>query len=196
MANHTGLILAAGASTRMGRDKASLPWGETTLLSYQVAQMAAAGIQPFVVRGAGQPIPEDVAPARIVCNPQPERGKTSSIRAGLTALPADFTTLTIVAVDQPRPASVYQALLACQAVTGAALVAPRYRHRLGHPLLLSAALRAELAGLTEAAQGLRQVVRQQAAALVPVPWEQSLVLCDLNTPEDYRHWRDRLAEFC
>ncbi|NJL02903.1 MAG: nucleotidyltransferase family protein [Spirulinaceae cyanobacterium SM2_1_0] len=195
MTGHWGLIVAAGASTRMGRDKASLPWGATTLLDYQVQQMHQAGLKPLVVCSARQAmltLPADVA---IAHNPDPERGKTSSILAGLAHLPPDFATLAIIAVDQPRPAWVYTALLQQQQATGALLTAPSYHERLGHPLLVAGALRAELLAIAEDSQGLRQIVRQHLADLLAVPLATSLVCCDLNTPAEYQHWRDRYAEF-
>jgi len=191
-----GLILAAGASTRMGRDKASLPWGDTTLLAYQASQQQAAGLSPVaVVRGLQQatiPLPAGVT---IACNPQPERGKVSSILTGLAALPLEFATLALVAVDQPRPAWLYAALLEAQRATGAPLVAPQQGDRLGHPLLIAGSLRTELLQLNEATQGLRQLVRQYRSALLAVPLATPLVCCDLNTPEEYQAWRDRPALF-
>jgi len=183
------LILAAGASRRMNRCKAALPWGPNhTLLSYQVSQWQQVGLQPIVVLGPhnyDRLAPKIKAAGAIVCcNPQPDQGKTGSLLTGLAALPSCWRLLAIAAVDQPRPAAVYAALLAAHAHSLAQLTCPSHGDRLGHPLILGAVHHSALLALREDTQGLRQLIRQYSDQIQRVPLGPT-VCWDLNTPIAY-----------
>ncbi len=184
---HYAIILAAGASRRMGVDKASLPWGKDhTLLSYQVAQWHQAGVRAIaVVNCHNQQLAQLPALWRVVVNPNPELGKTYSIRLGLQALPAKFSSVTISAVDQPRPAQVYQQMIAAQATSGKAVIAPRR----GHPLLFAARLLPDLMEISEESLGLRRVMHQHYLEIVHVDIGDALM--DINTPEDYQKFQSQ-----
>lgn len=185
---HFAIVLAAGASTRMGTCKASLPWlNGTTLLSYQVEQLLKAGITPIVVLGPHNcPQPIGSSKCQIVINPQPELGKVSSIHRGLQVVPQNFQSLMIVAVDQPRPYWVYQSLLQSHRSATDPITAPTYQGRRGHPLIFSAIARSSLERLQEETLGLRQVVREFELQIQSVEFNTPDVLLDLNTPERYR----------
>ena len=104
------VILAAGASQRMGTPKALLPWAGTTLLEHAIEQARAAGIEHIVVvlgpatlHLAHEPW---LANVRVTCNPDPETGRSASIRIGSAALPDDVDAVVIQSVDQPCESSV------------------------------------------------------------------------------------------
>ncbi len=138
------MILAAGYSTRMGQCKALLPWiNGTTLLSYQVGQLVAVGITPIVVLAPhnsnlcteelrSQQLANQQWHYIITENPQPQRGKTTSILTGLAALPHTVESLIISAVDQPRTADVYRHLLQAHlSATDALITLPIHQQRVG-----------------------------------------------------------------
>ena len=86
-----GVILAAGESSRMGRDKALLPWppgpaGRSTFLSATIELLQAPSDMVIVVAGKNadslRPI-VDAAAGYLVVNPHPERGQFSSLQVGL-----------------------------------------------------------------------------------------------------------------
>lgn len=84
-----GLILAAGASTRMGRPKALLTLGEQPLLSAHVQQLQTLGVMPRVVLGYHRTHIQDALQLPnelLIFNPTPEEGQFSSLRCGLRAL--------------------------------------------------------------------------------------------------------------
>jgi molybdenum cofactor cytidylyltransferase len=182
------IILAAGASSRMGRCKAALPWGNQTLLGYQAAQWLAAGFTPIVVLAPHN------ADCRLNCpigtqtliNPDPSCGKTHSLRIGLQAIPATARTIAISAVDQPRSSEIYRVLLHHHQQISSLITAPTYGDRLGHPLLFSSTLRSQLADLQEESQGLRQIIQRYYTTLHRVAFATPIVLSDLNTPEVYQ----------
>jgi CTP:molybdopterin cytidylyltransferase MocA len=82
----------------MGTEKAELPWQDAPmLLTYQLHQFLPAGIVPVAVLGPHNAhwhhtVP---APAQVAINPDPSRGKVSSIQIGLDSLPSEFKALAI-----------------------------------------------------------------------------------------------------
>lgn len=185
------IILAAGKSTRMGTCKTSLPWyNNQTLLQYQVTEFFKADFIPIVVLSPQNANSQPTFPpeTETIINPDPSRGKTSSILTGLTLIPQDFTTLAISAVDQPRPREVYQKLHCFHLSNKALITAPTYQNRIGHPLLFSPQILPYLNSISEATQGLRQIVKQFNSSIQKVEFNHPIVLTDLNTPEHYQIW--------
>lgn len=185
------IILAAGKSTRMGSCKTSLPWyNNQTLLQYQIIEFIQAGFIPIVVLSPQNADlqPEFPPETQTIINPDPSRGKTSSILTGLTQIPRDFTSLAISAVDQPRPREIYQKLHYFHLLNKALITAPTYNDRIGHPLIFSPEMLTYLNSISEANQGLRQIVKQFNSQIQKVEFNHPIVLADLNTPEHYQTW--------
>lgn len=191
------IILAAGFSTRMGICKTTLPWRNRTLLSYQAEQFLLAEITPIIVLGShnahrqidcpdGSQVvvncKSDLAPSEARC----DRGKTGSILTGLDSLPPSFSTVTISAVDQPRPFEIYQTLLQSYRQEKALIIAPCYRKRLGHPLLFSSELLPELKTIEESTLGLRKIVQKFYYALRKIEFTTENVLIDINNRNTYQ----------
>ena len=190
------LLLAAGESRRMGQLKALLPWQGTTLLSYQLAALDAAGVDRIMVvlghRAAElQEVLQRERAARPsvawVVNPDYLQGKTTSLKAGLRALsPYQPQTLLLLNVDQPRRPETLEYLLRQHQAAAARITIPTYRGQGGHPALLDAALRDELLAITEETQGLRAVMQRHREFIHRVAVDTPEVRWDLNTPEQYR----------
>ena len=105
------VILAAGASARMGRPKLLLPWGGTSVLGHLIHQWTelGAGQIAVVVAAGDQTIQRELdrlgfAPEHRIPNPQPERGMFSSIQcaARWTGWHNSATHWSIVLGDQPH----------------------------------------------------------------------------------------------
>lgn len=88
-----GVVLAGGLSSRMGRDKALLPWQGRPLIEHQIAVLRAAAVRDVMVSG-------DRPGYRGVADPVPQAGPVGGI-AGVAAACAD-AELLIVPVDMPR----------------------------------------------------------------------------------------------
>lgn len=191
-----GVILAAGASSRMGRDKALLPWPpnskSATLLSAAIAALKPLAETVFVVAGHNQanlaPIAADCG-ATLVHNPAPERGQFSSMQAGLqAALHAGYDNAMITPVDCP-PLSAHSLEHLRDAfeqarARGVWAVAPEHNGRRGHPLfagheLITAFLSAPVTG------NAREVKHAHANRFKYVAVHDPLLAADLNTPEEY-----------
>jgi len=181
------VILSAGKSGRMGREKAALPWLEgKSLLQWTVDSLMVSGWQPVVVLG-----PEhfstweaELPIGCAVLNPDPARGKTTSLAAGLRALPYGARRILIAAVDQPRPPALYERLR--RESSPAKILVPDYLGRRGHPVVVAGAAREELLALDESLQGLRgwlDAHRAETHRLADC--DPAWLQWDLNTPAAY-----------
>jgi molybdenum cofactor guanylyltransferase len=104
-----GLVLAGGRSTRMGRDKAALPWHGSTLLRHVVGLLERAVEGPVVVaRAAGQSLPALPERIEVLDDPSPAGGPLVGLAAGLAHLSAHASAVVACGTDQP---SVHPALL-------------------------------------------------------------------------------------
>jgi molybdenum cofactor cytidylyltransferase len=187
------IVLAAGASQRMGSPKALLPWRGTTLLAYALRTLREASAEPIVVvlglahEQIQQQVPE-LAGTRVVLNLDEASGRSGSIRIGSAALPDDVRRLIVQSVDQPTSADVLRALLDVDA----AVVVPMHAGRRGHPVCFSGALVPELREVSEQTEGLRAVVRRHADDVVEVPVEDPSVSWNLNDPRAYAAALDQI----
>lgn len=181
------VILAAGASSRMGAVKALLPLAGESLLARIIRLARAAGVAR-IVPVLGPPHGETIAAAlpagvRAVWNPDPDRGMLSSVQAALPGLFApdeDGRGALLWPVDVPQvKLDSVQRLLAADLTQ---LTVPSCGERGGHPLWLPAALFPEVLALA-ATDSLRTL--RQRHTLVRVAVEDPGVLRDLDTPSDY-----------
>ena len=183
-AGRAGLILAAGASHRMRRPKALLRWGNTTLLDHALRQARAARIADLVVVLGPATRELVLADVKVAFNPEPESGRSASIRLGSEALPDAANAILVQSVDQPVETQVIAALF--EAVERGALIAvPSHGGRRGHPICVAGALLPELRVVSEADEGLRAVVRRHGDGVVEVPVDSESVLWNLNDPVAY-----------
>jgi molybdenum cofactor cytidylyltransferase len=182
------ILLAAGESTRMGRLKQLLPWGGTTLLAWQVAQLRAAGAEDVVVvlgHEAEQIRPAVPPEARIVLNEGYREGRATSLRAGALAMPDDVEAVLILSVDQPRPAWLSRVLIERWRAERPLVMSPRFERRYGHPILVDGTLLPELRGVSDETLGLRAVIDRHVDRARSLVVTNQRVDVDLNTPGDY-----------
>ena len=99
-------VLAGGLSSRMGRDKAALPFGGTTLLDFQVGKLRMLGIEDIMISGSERQIPG----TRHISDIYPRKGPLGGIHACLAG--AEGTAVLFLGVDTPLiPPEALQALL-------------------------------------------------------------------------------------
>jgi molybdenum cofactor cytidylyltransferase len=184
------VVMAAGASSRMGSPKQTLQFEGNSLLRRATQAALGAGCGPVVVvTGANAELSRrelvglDV---REVVNPRWETGMASSIRAGLQTLWEADSALgaaVFMLCDQPHvTAEVISALVAWYRTTGSPVVASSYSGSFGVPALFGAALFTELEQL-EGGAGAKQVVKKHAAQAHFVPFPAGAV--DVDTPQDF-----------
>ncbi len=193
----SAVLLAAGESARMGSPKPLLPWGDATLIEYELAQLKAGKVEKVVVvlGHEAESVRRRIRnpDALLVTNADYREGRAGSVRAGVRALAPDTEAVLILAVDQPRPAHLIDRLVTAHRQGGGLITVPSYQGRRGHPPIFDGSLIPELAAVREETLGLREVMRRHARQVQEVPFDSPLVLLDINSPEDYE--RARKATF-
>ncbi len=179
----TGIVLGAGASTRMGGRKQQLPFGDTTLLGWAVRQAEASSLDEVIVVTGPDDVPPSHSRSRLTVNEQPSQGSVRSLVAGVTA--AGGVAVMVLLGDMPgvSAATIENMLVPWRADPRWAAVA-RYHDGLGHPLILSPFLAASLAD--------RQGDKVLWPLLETAPDDEVLFVdinhpkpMDVNTHEDY-----------
>ena len=188
------IVLAAGESTRMGRPKMVLPWGETTVIGRVVQVLSQGGVDEVVVvtGGAREQVERALQgfSVRCVFNPRYIQDEMLlSLRTGLSALPRECQAAMLALGDQPQiEAHVVQSLLEKYRQSGAPLVIPSYKMRRGHPWILAHGLWEAVYTLSPGAT-MREIIENHAEQIAYLEVDSPSILRDLDTPEDYRRQR-------
>jgi molybdenum cofactor cytidylyltransferase len=184
------VLLAAGASSRMGAPKQLLKIEGVSLIRRAAEHALASACRPLVVvLGANADL---IAPElsgleiTIVVNPDWMEGMSSSIRAGLRKLLADDSQIQSVILSLADQPNVTEAslgnLIDAHLQTGAGLVAASYSGQMGAPALFSKCYFQDLLQL-EGEGGAKKLLKQHASLVVPVDFPEAEL--DLDTPEDF-----------
>ncbi len=187
------VILAAGASTRMGRPKMLLSWGETSVLGHLISQWTRlfASQITVVCAGGGQDIAAELnrlqfPPENRIQNPEPERGMFSSIQcaAQWESWQPGLTHWAIVLGDQPhlQPATL-QALRQCAATHPQRICQPSYRGHRHHPVVLPKNVFEQLKEAPE--KNLQRFLERFAELVTPCERDDPGLVLDLDSPADY-----------
>ena len=182
------LLLAAGASTRMGQPKQLLPYHGRTLLRHAAETAVASGCAPIVlVTGSvHEALIGEVSdlPIQAVRNENWESGMASSIQTGLTAVaPSQFRAVLIMLTDQPLVTpELLRQLVVRQHQTQAPIVATAYGDTLGVPAVFGRAMLPALLQL-QGAQGAARLIASLGPAVGQVTFPAGLL--DVDTPEQY-----------
>jgi CTP:molybdopterin cytidylyltransferase MocA len=181
------VVLAAGASTRMGEAKALLRARDGRSFLQNIADAARTGGCGGVLVVIGPPHGDAIrralpAGASTALNARPERGMLSSVQAGLAALPAAATAALVWPVDVPLvEAATVRAILA--AAPGK-LIVPMHNKRGGHPLRVPRRLFGAVAAL-DPDVGLRALLDERASEVERLRVADRNVLVDVDTREEY-----------
>lgn len=187
------IILAAGVGRRLGRDKATLPWGDSTLIHHVVDQFPTERVARCVVVAN----PQNEAGVRrslrkgvdMVVNPDPASEMIASVRLGIGRLraatgPVCVHPVDVFAVSRELVALLHDAWLANRLRIHLPQVAGRGAHPLVVPPHLVVAIEAIPPG-----RGLDYLLQECAADVVRHTWHDRRLLADLDTPEDYARYR-------
>jgi len=185
-----GLILAAGESSRMGRDKAVLAYRGHTFLETIITTLREAGVERIAVV-LGHHAEEIQRTVRfdnveVVINPDWQRGQTSSLQAGLRALESpDLEALLLCLVDHPAvsPETIRRLLDKFNAHHPAAVI-PTFQNQRGHPVIIGRALFPELLSLSPD-EGANRVVRTYSHATEFLEVDDPGIVLDADDEQTY-----------
>jgi len=185
----SGLILAAGRSSRLGRPKQLLPLAGRPLLTHVLENAAASTLDEIVlvlgheadrIRAAVGDLGQ-----RLIVNPDYAAVQSTSRRAGLAALDPAAAAVVVLLGDQPQVGpAIVDALVAAFRGGAGPIVLPLYGGRRGNPVLFARALFPELATVV-GDEGARGIVRARGAEVVGVPVGDDPPPRDVDTEEDY-----------
>jgi molybdenum cofactor cytidylyltransferase len=200
-----GVILAAGESSRMGRDKALLPWppessrslpqaglpASGTLLSAAIESLGRHCDMVIVVAGNNETPIRRVAygcGAFFARNPEPERGQFSSLQTGLhEVMNRGRDAAMITLVDRPPAKAVTLAkLLEAFEMRDRNVwaVVPEFEGKHGHPILVGREM-IEIFLRSPATANARDIEHANQKHISYLPVDDSRVTININSPEDY-----------
>ena len=199
-ASFAGLIMAAGESSRMGRDKALLPWppasnaqfpSQDTFLSAAIKSLTLSTDFVLVVAGQNEPALVSIVYANaafMVVNPDPSQGQFSSLQIGLReVLNRGRDTAIITLVDRP-PAAAQTVQTLREAFEAASqsvwALVPEFSGKHGHPFIagrdmIERFLREPVGG------NARDVEHRYQEHIQYLAVDDTNVALNINTPEDY-----------
>lgn len=184
----SAILLAGGASSRMGRAKALLEYRGETFLDRQIALYASAGARVICVLGhdaasiAGSL--RRASEALLVLNPHPEHGQLSSLQCGLRALCPGTEAFFFTPVDSPGVRrETLEMLLDSFREDAADFWQPSVRGLRGHPVLAPARMAEALLAMPPEASA-RDLVRRSRRCVLET--NDAGAILDIDTPEDYQ----------
>lgn len=194
-------MLAAGRSSRMGQMKVLLPWlGDQPILAHILQQVAQVPLDraPIVVLGHRRDEIEamvDLSACHTVFNPEYAAGEMlSSLKAGLRALQPETEAALLVLGDQPFfDAAVARRVMDSGARERAAVTAPSYQMRRGHPILLLRRVADAILALPADASpraAINTFAEETYYVVLDDP-DGDLILIDVDTPDAYAAARQR-----
>jgi CTP:molybdopterin cytidylyltransferase MocA len=189
-ASVAAIVLAAGASTRLGQPKQLLVHQGETLLARAIRLVSEAGASPVVcVLGANHTVIRESfqsGPATVVVNNQWQTGIASSIHSGLHAIEnaaPNAVGVMILTCDQPRITAEHLRSLieTFAAQTKPSILASTYAGVTGVPALFPRAVFSELLAL-RGDKGARALLREPSCPLISLPLEGGEI--DIDQPGD------------
>ena len=195
------LIPAAGRSRRMGTSKLLLAWQETTVIEHLIATLTRPEIAAIaiVIRPDDHALREVLQPTSalaIIPDHEPPEMR-DSIELGLQAIrqqfaPADTDGWLLIPADHPLlEPEVLDGLLTRWSQGDCEALLPTFGNKRGHPTLLRWSLAARIEQLPKDV-GVNTLLRSSPSLVTEWPTDQESVLADLDTPEDYAFWQQKL----
>ena len=192
------VIAAAGQSTRMGRPKQLLPWGDRTVMATVVDNLAEAGVNPVVcvIGHRADEMRKALlgTEVHIVMNERyADQEMLASYQTGIATLDGDESSDVIgtllALVDQPHIGSnIIRQVVAAALASPDNIVIPSHAKRRGHPIYLPRRLWPKLLALGED-ESLRVLLNRQGNGIVYVNIESDLILRDMDTLAEYERLR-------
>ncbi|MBP88999.1 MAG: hypothetical protein CMJ64_20180 [Planctomycetaceae bacterium] len=190
------IVPAAGKSERMGRDKLTLPWGQTTVFGSLLSAWRASNVDEVIV--VTRPDHERViaicesAGVSIAIPEHPLPEMKDSVRAALTYVqshfaPQDMDVWLLAPADMPLlNSTIVNQVLAAHTPDSPQIVAPAQAGKRGHPVLFPWPLAKEVDSLGED-EGVNALLKHHS--LFTIDCGDDRIHSDLDTPEDYERLR-------
>lgn len=180
------VILAGGASSRMGFPKALLTLGDVTFADQLIGLFRDGCEQTILVIGyeaerVRRGIRETVD---FAVNPSPARGMLSSLQCGLAEVRSQIEGVFFTPVDMPliQPATLVRLI---EGFSGGMTIVPEHAGRHGHPVLMPAKLIPEFLAADPNDSSASEILHRHPIRYLPV--DDPGVITNINSPDAYMH---------
>lgn len=186
----SGIILAAGLSTRMGEPKQLLPFGRSTIIETVIDNLLGSKLSEVVVVVGHQAekIQAHIQhkPVKIVFNPDYQEGMLTSAQCGVKAISAAADAFAMTLVDLPLiTPDLVNLVIDTYAQTESRIAVPSYNHRRGHPVIFNRRYATAILALDAESGGVRSLYRKYADDIQYVTVDTDRVLTDIDYRTDY-----------
>lgn len=186
------ILMAAGKSTRMGKNKLLLPFDDHSVIAETCDRLLASHVSKvIVVLGNDQDkVREQLANKNVefVINPNYADGMMTSLQAGMSYLPIDAKFFMVALGDQPLvTTSVYNTLIEATAYTSHKIFIPTYGRERGNPIVLSSEFIDEMLEM-DGDVGGRVIIKKYPEEIQEIPVINEGIVINMNTPELYEYW--------
>ncbi len=189
MKNVWAIILAAGSSSRMHRQKLLLPFHGLSVIE-KVVKNAVDSLNHNIIVVLGSHSSEirqqiNNPNLKYCINQNHPEGMLSSVICGFNELPENAVAAIIFLGDQPHvPALVPKQLLAAWGTSEKGIIIPTYSGKRGHPILIKTKYKKEIEQLDKN-KGLRGLMDKFSSDVFEMECTTPEIIRDIDTPEDY-----------
>ena len=185
----SAILLAAGESTRMGKPKLLLPFGNNTILQQTIDNLLKSKVDEVivVVGHASQAMMKAIAsrPVKIAINPIYQQGLSTSIVSGLNLIDDRTKAIMLALADQPLiDSATINRLIEESLGYDKGIFIPTYQSEKGHPVIFSTKYKEELLRLKGDIGGM-QIIKKRPHDILKVTMDSKIINMDINTISDY-----------
>ena len=193
----SAIILSAGEGKRIGFNKALLDWGGEKLINYQIKSLSHKDVtERIVVIGSESEKVRKTIPrngVKIIENKDYLKGKTSSIKKGISSIENKDNDVLLIAVDQPRSTDLINDVVNFHVSNPLKekISMPYKEGHGGHPIIFSNSFLDDLSDISEENFGIREVITKNTNSIIRFKTKDFSSNIDINTWEDYELFNNR-----
>ena len=193
----SAIILSAGEGKRIGFNKALLDWGGEKLINYQIKSLSHKDVtERIVVIGSESEKVRKTIPrngVKIIENKDYLKGKTSSIKKGISSIENKDNDVLLIAVDQPRSTDLINDVVNFHVSNPLKekISMPYKEGHGGHPIIFSNSFLGDLSNISEENFGIREVITKNTNSIIRFKTKDFSSNIDINTWEDYELFNNR-----
>ena len=186
----SGIILAAGLSTRMGEPKQLLPFGGSTIIETVIDNLLGSKLNEVIVviGHKAEKVQAHIQhkPVKIAFNPDYQQGMLTSAQCGVRSISASADAFAMTLVDLPLiTPDLVNLVINTYVQAEGGITVPSYNYRRGHPVIFDRRYAADLLALDGDSGGVRSLFQKYADDIHYVAVDTDRVLRDIDYREDY-----------